>query len=95
MPIHSAHLQLFTRKSARLLFSNLRLQRWCFDVELVYLAHRFKIPVVEENVNWDEVPGTKIQWWAPLTMGRDLVLVKAAYASGFWVALDEPASAAA
>jgi dolichyl-phosphate beta-glucosyltransferase len=86
-------VQLFTRRSARLLFSNLRLQRWCFDVELVYLAHCFKIPVVEENVNWDEIPGTKIQWWAPLSMARDLLLVKVAYCSGAWVARSEEASA--
>jgi dolichyl-phosphate beta-glucosyltransferase len=86
--------QLFTRRTARLLFGNLRLQRWCFDVELVYLARRFKVPIVEENVNWDEVPGTKIQWWAPLSMGRDLVLVKAAYATGAWVAHGEQSAAA-
>ena len=85
-------MQLFTRRSARLLFTNLRLQRWCFDVELVYLARHFKVPLVEENVNWDEVPGTKIQWWAPLTMGRDLLLVKLAYATGAWTASGEESS---
>lgn len=30
--------KLFTRSAARVLFGNQRLQRWCFDVELVHLA---------------------------------------------------------
>ena len=30
--------KLFTRAAARVLFGNQRLQRWCFDVELVHLA---------------------------------------------------------
>ncbi len=49
--------QLFTRKSAALLFCNMRLQRWCFDVELIYLAQRLRIPVTEVSVNWTEIPG--------------------------------------
>lgn len=82
-------VQLLTRRTARLLFTNLRVQRWCFDVELVYLARHFKIPMVEEKVTWDEVPGTKIQWWAPATMAKDLLLVKVAYGTGAWVARGE------
>lgn len=85
-------LQLFTRRTAKLLFTNLRLQRWCFDVELIYLARRFKVPIAEESVTWSEVPGTKIPWWAPVTMGRDLLLVKLAYGAGFWYAHSEAMS---
>ena len=36
-------LQLFTRSAAQQLYSNQRLQRWCFDVELVYLAQQLKV----------------------------------------------------
>ena len=50
-------VQLFTRKAAQLLYSNQRLQRWCFDVELLFLARHFEVPVVEASVNWTEVPG--------------------------------------
>lgn len=45
-------LQLFSRRAAQQLYSNQRLQRWCFDVELVYLAQRLKVGV------WG--------WWAVL-----------------------------
>jgi hypothetical protein len=50
-------VQLFTRSAARVLFSNQRLQRWCFDVELLYLAQLLGIPVVETSVNWTEISG--------------------------------------
>lgn len=50
-------LQLMTRSAARELFSNTRLQRWCFDVELIFLAQQLRIPVVEVPVDWTEIPG--------------------------------------
>jgi hypothetical protein len=52
-----ARPQLMTRCAARELFSNTRLQRWCFDVELIYLAKELRIPVVEVPVDWTEIPG--------------------------------------
>lgn len=36
-------MQLFSRAAAQQLYSNQRLQRWCFDVELVYLAQQLKV----------------------------------------------------
>ena len=50
-------VQLFTRKTAQLLYSNQRLQRWCFDVELLFLAQHLEVPVAEASVNWTEIPG--------------------------------------
>jgi dolichyl-phosphate beta-glucosyltransferase len=38
--------KLFTRKAAALLFPVQHIDRWAFDVELVFLAARFKIPMV-------------------------------------------------
>jgi dolichyl-phosphate beta-glucosyltransferase len=39
--------KLFTRQSARILFSNLHLESWAFDTEVIYLAEAMKFPVVE------------------------------------------------
>lgn len=39
----NARLQMFTRSAAQQLYSNQRLQRWCFDVELIYLAQQLKV----------------------------------------------------
>lgn len=51
-------MQLFTRRAARLLYKNQRIKRWCFDVELIYLAQQLRIPIAEVPVEWREVPGT-------------------------------------
>lgn len=39
--------KLFTRRAAALLYANQRLQRWCFDVELIYLAEQLGVPLAE------------------------------------------------
>ena len=46
--------------------SNQRLERWCFDVELIYLAQQLQIPVEEVQVHWTEVPGGS---WADIDCG--------------------------
>jgi len=38
--------KLFTRATARRIFSVLHIERWAFDVEMVYLASRLGIPMV-------------------------------------------------
>lgn len=53
----SCHVQLLTRQTARVLAGNQRLQRWCFDVELIYVAQKLGIPIAEVPVNWTEIPG--------------------------------------
>ncbi|EFJ46724.1 hypothetical protein VOLCADRAFT_92792 [Volvox carteri f. nagariensis] len=69
--------KLFTRRSAAILFSNMRLQRWCFDVELLYLAEQLQIPVCEVFVNWTEIPGSKIRFTSILLMALELLIIKA------------------
>lgn len=38
--------KLFSRRAAQKLFPVQHIDRWAFDVELVFLAARFKIPMV-------------------------------------------------
>jgi dolichyl-phosphate beta-glucosyltransferase len=42
--------KMFTRRAAATLYSNQRLQRWCFDVELLWLAAALGVPVAEVQV---------------------------------------------
>lgn len=42
--------KMFTRRAAAVLYTNQRLQRWCFDVELLFLAQRLGVPVKEVQV---------------------------------------------
>eukprot|EP00955_Chlamydomonas_euryale_P117234 366462-Chlamydomonas_euryale.AAC.19 len=77
--------KLFTRPAAALLFGNQRLQRWCFDVELLYLAEQLDVPVAEVPVSWTEMPGSKIRPTSILHMAYELLTIKAAYQwFGLW-----------
>ncbi|VDP95397.1 unnamed protein product [Echinostoma caproni] len=50
--------KLFSRSAARVLFHNLHVERWAFDVDLLYLARHFDMPIVEVPVRWQEIGGT-------------------------------------
>lgn len=76
--------KMFTRATARLLFPYQRLNRWCFDVELVYLCQRLSIPVKEIQVNWSEIPGSKIRLVSILHMLLELSLIRFGYGLRFW-----------
>uniref|UniRef100_A0A1B6MTM3 Dolichyl-phosphate beta-glucosyltransferase n=1 Tax=Graphocephala atropunctata TaxID=36148 RepID=A0A1B6MTM3_9HEMI len=77
--------KLLTREAARICFSSLHVERWAFDVELLYLAERLNIPVSEVSVNWTEIDGSKIvPVWSWLQMGRDLFLIWLRYMIGAW-----------
>lgn len=53
-------LQLFTRTAAHRLFMNQRLQRWCFDVELVYLAQKMEVVTCLCTMCGSRAPNTHI-----------------------------------
>eukprot|EP00049_Salpingoeca_infusionum_P000922 m.43679 g.43679 ORF g.43679 m.43679 type:complete len:322 (+) comp10787_c0_seq4:291-1256(+) len=79
--------KLFTRKSAQVLFSALHIERWAFDVELLYLAQTYKMPIDEVSVNWQEIDGSKLDpLTAALQMARDIVRIRAHYLFGIWSA---------
>ncbi|KAM4620642.1 dolichyl-phosphate beta-glucosyltransferase [Polymixia lowei] len=77
--------KLFTREAALKTFSSLHVERWAFDVELLYIAQCFKIPIAEVAVNWTEIEGSKlVPVWSWLQMGRDLVVIRLRYITGAW-----------
>jgi dolichyl-phosphate beta-glucosyltransferase len=50
--VHGVHdtqcgFKFFTRGAARRLFPSLHIERWAFDVELLFLASRVAVPVKE------------------------------------------------
>ncbi|KAF3433714.1 hypothetical protein FNV43_RR24817 [Rhamnella rubrinervis] len=71
--------KMFTRAAARRLFTNIRLKRWCFDVELVFLCKWFGIPMLEISVNWSEIPGSKVNPLSIPSMLWELVLMSVGY----------------
>ncbi|XP_047464004.1 dolichyl-phosphate beta-glucosyltransferase [Mugil cephalus] len=77
--------KLFTREAALKTFSSLHVERWAFDVELLYIAQCFKIPIAEVAVNWTEIEGSKlVPFWSWLQMGRDLISIRLRYLTGAW-----------
>ncbi|XP_029426284.1 dolichyl-phosphate beta-glucosyltransferase isoform X2 [Nannospalax galili] len=77
--------KLLTREAASRTFSSLHIERWAFDVELLYIAQFFKIPIAEVAVNWTEIEGSKlVPFWSWLQMGRDLLFIRLRYLTGAW-----------
>jgi dolichyl-phosphate beta-glucosyltransferase len=68
-----------------LIFPYQHIERWAFDVELLYLATHQGVPLVEVPVQWEEVDGSKVDMLADtMSMARDLVLIKLCYTFGIW-----------
>jgi dolichyl-phosphate beta-glucosyltransferase len=94
--VHTVHdtqcgFKLFSRRAARLLFPQLHIERWAFDVELLYTAECLRIPIAEVQVEWEEIDGSKIvPVWSWLQMGRDLLLIWARYTFRIWTVEQEP-----
>ncbi|XP_076903614.1 uncharacterized protein LOC143558716 [Bidens hawaiensis] len=76
--------KMFTRAAARKLFTNIRLKRWCFDVELVYVSKYFNIPIIEISVTWSEIPGSKVSLLSILNMLWEMSLMSVGYRVGIW-----------
>uniref|UniRef100_G1MB94 dolichyl-phosphate beta-glucosyltransferase n=1 Tax=Ailuropoda melanoleuca TaxID=9646 RepID=G1MB94_AILME len=70
------------------LFKNKNQYIFCFrafDVELLYIAQFFKIPIAEIAVNWTEIEGSKlVPFWSWLQMGKDLLFIRLRYLTGAW-----------
>eukprot|EP00903_Cladosiphon_okamuranus_P014218 g13209.t1 len=82
--------KLFTRDTAALVFGSLHLQRWAFDIELIYICQLMAVPMAEVAVNWHEVPGSKLIRskldiiTTSATMLRDMLCVRLCYLLGVW-----------
>lgn len=77
--------KLLTRRTSRILFNSLHVERWAFDVEMLHLAQHLGIPIDEVAVEWNEIEGTKmtpvLSW---LEMGLDLIVIWLRYTLGAW-----------
>jgi len=77
--------KLVTRKSGQLLFPNLHIERWAFDVELIFVSQSLSIPVKEVAVNWTEIPDSKLSpFEASIQMTRDMIRIRFGYLFRFW-----------
>jgi len=76
--------KLFNRAALPALLS-IHLERWAFDVELLYIAQRLHYHLVEIPVDWTEIPGSKLSILRDsLRMARDITCLRLAYTLGIW-----------
>lgn len=69
--------KLFTRPAAQFLFGRQQSERFSFDVELLYIARRACLDVREVAVNWNNVPGSKVNLVVDAArMLRDVVVFR-------------------
>ena len=81
--------KLFTREAAKKIFPAQHIERWAFDVELIYLACSLGIQVSEVPVTWHEVGGSKVSLVsASLQMARDVLVIRMSYLFGWWSSTD-------
>lgn len=77
--------KLFNKKAVELIFPNMHTEGWIFDVEILILVHRQKIPIEEIPINWHEVDGSKMELARDsVNMAIDLVVTRMAYILGIY-----------
>lgn len=77
--------KMFNRASIEIIMPNMHTEGWIFDVEVLILAHRNKIPIDEIPVNWHEVDGSKMVLARDsVNMAIDLVITRLAYVLGIY-----------
>merc|ERR1711916_284315 len=60
--------KLFSRGAAHLIFTNMHVERWAFDVELLYIGQKCGVPIVEVPATWTEIEGSKIKFTSTMMM---------------------------
>ena len=66
---------------ARELFAKSQIDRFMFDVEILHLAERSKLRIIEMPVLWADMPNSKVQFWEGLiNMFRDLWRIRQIHA---------------
>ncbi|KAI8132692.1 hypothetical protein DUD61_003650 [Geotrichum candidum] len=77
--------KMFTRPAANLIFPYMHTEGWIFDVEILIIALRKKIPVLEVPISWHEVEGSKVELARDsIKMAIDLVVMRLAYIIGIY-----------
>ncbi|KAM3589523.1 dolichyl-phosphate beta-glucosyltransferase [Umbelopsis sp. WA50703] len=77
--------KLFTRKAAQLIFPNMHVERWIFDIECLVIAQGHRIPITEVQVTWQEIDGSKVNLMRDsIQMALDLLTIRLNFLLGIW-----------
>jgi dolichyl-phosphate beta-glucosyltransferase len=78
LPFHDTQcgFKLFEATAAREIFRRQRVERFGFDVEVLYIAQHLGYRTLEVPVRWDDVAGTKVRMTAALAAFLDPLKVR-------------------
>lgn len=77
--------KLFSRAALPYIVPHMHSEGWIFDVEMLMLAERAKIPMVEVPIGWHEVKGSKLNVvWDSLGMAWGLAILRLAWMIGVY-----------
>jgi len=82
--------KLFDQTASRILFKNLHLDRWAFDIEVVSVAEAVGTAIAEVGVTWEEIDGSKLDTskvalaYNSVLMLRDMCCVWLCYRCELW-----------
>lgn len=69
--------KIFKGDVARKLFAKGQIDRFMFDVEILYLAEKSRYKIIELPVTWADAPGSHVRFWEGLVnMFKDLWRIK-------------------
>lgn len=68
--------KLFSRRAAAEIFKRQRLDRFGFDVEILFLAKKLGFQIAETPVRWNDVEGTKVSLWSGADAFVDIARVR-------------------
>ena len=77
--------KMLNRSAAKKIIPWIHISGWIFDVEMILLAERKGIQILEVPVNWREMNGTKLRIAIDsIKMAKDLLRIRLNYFLGFW-----------
>lgn len=77
--------KMFSRQALPYIVPHMHSEGWIFDVEMLMLAERAGIPMVEVPIGWHEVKGSKLNVvWDSIGMAWSLAVLRAAWALGVY-----------
>ncbi len=77
--------KLFSKEAASEIFKNVHLKRWGFDLEIFQICNMNNIPLMQINVPWKEVSGSKLNVVKDsFGMFLDILIIKICYTIRIW-----------
>ena len=74
--------KLFTKRSAQIIFPNLLIKGFAFDVEVLFLAKKLDFSIHEIGIEWHHSSGSKVHVFNGFRAFIDVVNIRINYLKG-------------